>query len=123
MCGAHCESRRPDEAEARGREIFQQKNTCDHNVSSHNIFMQSENSKIWRPVLIFYAKVTSWIIFPLVLGVLLAKNISENTSSQVLFFVIIILGFMITCFGIYKELKIYKRDLEIQEKQKENGDK
>ncbi|KKR79866.1 MAG: hypothetical protein UU24_C0001G0025 [Candidatus Nomurabacteria bacterium GW2011_GWA2_40_9] len=81
--------------------------------------METENSKnnsaIWRPVILFYAKTTSWIIFPLILGVLLAKYISKTTSSQILFFVIIILGFMITCFGIYKEVKVYKSTLDKQD--------
>ena len=75
-----------------------------------------DNNSIWRPVILFYAKTTSWIIFPLILGIFLAKYISNNTSSQILFFVIIILGFIITCFGIYKEVKIYKKNLEIEDK-------
>ena len=86
--------------------------------------MENKNNSIWRPVILFYAKTTSWIIFPLILGIFLAKYISNNTSSQILFFVIIILGFIITCFGIYKEVKIYKKNLEIEDKKiedKKNG--
>ena len=56
----------------------------------------------------FYAKTTSWVIFPLVLA-LIAGQFTEN---QTLFFVLLMIGFGITCFGIYKEIKQYKKDLE-----------
>ncbi|MDD5721304.1 MAG: hypothetical protein PHT16_02570 [Candidatus Pacebacteria bacterium] len=66
----------------------------------------------WRPVIIFYVKTTSWIVFPLVLGYLGGSFISKSAGSQSLFFIIIMLGFGITCYGIYREIKQYKKDLE-----------
>lgn len=71
------------------------------------------NSKDWwKPVLIFYAKTTSWILFPLLLGILAGKYVGKSTGSQTLFFVFIMIGFGITCFGIYREIKNYKKNLE-----------
>jgi hypothetical protein len=70
------------------------------------------NEKWWRPVLIFYAKTTSWIIFPLVLAILLGNYVSKFTGSQFLFFACMMAGFGVTCFGIYREIKKYKKGLE-----------
>ena len=66
----------------------------------------------WKPVMIFYAKTTSWIIFPLVLGVLGGQYVSKSVGSQVIFFIFVILGFLITCLGIYREINQYKKGLD-----------
>lgn len=70
----------------------------------------------WRPAMFFYAKVTSWIILPILVAVFLSKYVDRN--NQILFFVLIIIGFGITCFGIYKEIKIYQKNIN-----KEDGNK
>lgn len=74
----------------------------------------------WRPALIFYAKTTGWVIFPLILAVSIWKYFGSSLGSQVVFFILILLGFLVTCFGIYREIKIYKINLEKAEKEKEN---
>ena len=71
----------------------------------------------WKPVMIFYAKTTSWIVLPLVIGLIAGKF----TESQTLFFLFLITGFGITCFGIYREIKEYKKDLNKNKQQ--NSDK
>ena len=65
-----------------------------------------------RPVMFFYVKTTSWIIFPLVLGLIFGGYVGKSTGSQTLFFGIVFLGFLITCLGIYREIRQYKKDLE-----------
>ncbi len=67
----------------------------------------------WKPILIFYAKTTGWIIIPLVLAIVISKKIAPT-----LYLLFILVGFGITCFGIYKEIKKYKNSLN-----KKNGDK
>jgi hypothetical protein len=66
-----------------------------------------------RTALIFYAKTTSWIVFPLVLAFLLGNYVEQSIGSEILFFAFIIAGFGITCFGIYKEIINYKKSLDI----------
>ncbi len=68
--------------------------------------------------MMFYAKVTSWIIAPLGIA-FIATKITERND---LFFIAVIVGFLITIYGIYREIKKYKKDLEEQDKKK-NGDK
>jgi len=69
--------------------------------------------KSWmRPVLFFYVKTTAWIIFPLILALLIGNYFNKSTQSQTLFLVCIMAGFGVTCSGVYKEIKNYKKDLE-----------
>lgn len=65
----------------------------------------------WQPVMFFYVKTTAWVVLPLVIG-LIAGNF---TKSQTWFFIFLMLGFGITCFGIYREVKQYKNQLEKSE--------
>lgn len=66
----------------------------------------------WKPVMIFYVKTTSWIIFPLVLAFLIGNYFSKTPEGQTLFLVCVMAGFGISCFGIYREIKQYKKDLD-----------
>ena len=70
----------------------------------------------WQPVIIFYVKTTAWVVLPLIVGMVA----SRFTESQVLFFVLLMISFGITCFGIYREVKEYKNKLEKEDK---NGNK
>jgi hypothetical protein len=71
-----------------------------------------------QPVMMFYAKVTSWIIAPVGIAILVIRI----TKRDDLFFIAVITGFLITIYGIYREIKKYKQDLEKQEN-KQNGNK
>lgn len=67
-----------------------------------------KNSNWLKPVMLFYGKTTSWVVFPLVIALVASKF----TESSGLFFVFLIIGFGITCFGIYREIKEYKKTLQ-----------
>jgi hypothetical protein len=73
----------------------------------------SKETNWWRPVLLFYIKTTSWIVFPLLLGLIGGIYVGKSTGSQVIFFIFMMLGFVITCFGIYQEIKNYKKLLDV----------
>lgn len=81
------------------------------NLKKDNLFRPSDNSWL-RPIIIFYVKTTSWIIFPLVIGFLTANYFNDSFKNQTLFFLILMLSFGITCFGIYKEIKTYKNKIK-----------
>ena len=66
----------------------------------------------WRPILIFYIKTTSWIVFPLLFGVIAGAFVGKSIGSQTLFFAFVMLGFGITCFGLYREVRNYKKELD-----------
>ena len=79
--------------------------------------LNTDNS-YWKPVMVFYAKTTSWVILPLVIAVLLSKFTS---FGQNWFFILVMLGFGVTCSGIYREIKDYKKQLEQSDKEKDGN--
>ena len=82
-------------------------------MESKDIKSNDKNDKYWwKPVMFFYAKTTSWIILPLVLATLVGKYVGRSVGSQSLFFIFIMIGFLITCLGIYREIKQYKKSLD-----------
>ena len=97
-------------AESQGAFIFMIENNQD--INKESLPVQSEMD-YWKPVMRFYIKTTSWIILPLILCLLLINYIGKSISSQLVFFVIILLGFFATCFGIYREIKNYKKGLDV----------
>ncbi|MCX6758013.1 MAG: hypothetical protein NTZ44_03990 [Candidatus Nomurabacteria bacterium] len=70
------------------------------------------NMSIWKPVMVFYAKTTSWIIAPLLLVIILNKFFFKIETNDKLFLILLALGFGISCRGIYKEIKKYKDSLD-----------
>jgi len=92
-------------------------------METENQDLNKKNSNDWwKPVMIFYVKTTSWIIFPLLIGILGGQYVSRSVGSQVIFFVFVILGFLITCLGIYREIKQYKKWLKGIEKDENRTD-
>ena len=85
----------------------------NNNLNKENIEGYKDGKDWWKPVMFFYVKTTSWIIIPLLLGALAGGYVSKSVGSQVLFFIFLMFGFLITCSGIYREIKQYKKTLEI----------
>ena len=81
-------------------------------LNKENTVLYKDDKDWWKPVMYFYVKTTSWIIIPLVLGVIGGRYVSKSVGSQVLFFVFVMLGFLVTCLGIYREIKQYKKGLD-----------
>jgi hypothetical protein len=83
------------------------------------IFMEQDSSNFnkngvwWKPIMIFYVKITSWIAIPLILAILVGNYIGKSIGNQTLFFIFIMIGFGISCFGIYREIKKYKKNLDL----------
>jgi len=103
--------------ESHGAFIFMEENrenSTENNLPTELNGLSSKNpDNWWKPVLFFYVKTTSWIIFPLLVGVLGGVYVSKSTGSQILFFICMMLGFGVTCFGIYREIKNYKKLLDV----------
>jgi hypothetical protein len=78
-------------------------------------FDPSKSGVNWRPVLLFYARTTGWIVIPLILALVLGNLVAPG-----LLFLFMILGFILTCVGIYRELKSYKKSLDKMDKTKTN---
>jgi len=65
----------------------------------------------WKTALFFYTKVTSWIVIPILVSFLFKKYALGGAINQISFFVLMIISFLISCFGIYREIFIYKDEV------------
>lgn len=71
----------------------------------------------WRDGVIIFIKVSSYIAVPIILASFIGKFLDEKYSSGNLYFYIsITVAFMSTIYLIWKELKIYKKKVESQER-------
>ena len=82
----------------------------------------NQNDPWWKPAIVFYGKTTSWIILPLLIAVFLGNYATDSLGSQIWIFVAVFIAFLITCLGIYREIKIYQKEVN-KENNKEDGDK
>ena len=73
---------------------------------------KESNMSIWKPVMVFYVKTTSWIILPVLLVILANKFLFKIESSSFVYLALLAIGFGISCLGIYKEIKEYKKTLK-----------
>ena len=105
----------------RGRAKIQQNFMCDHKSMNTEENKKNTGEAWWKPAMVFYGKVTGWIIAPLMVAVVVWKYFGRTLGSQIWFFVLILFVFCITIYGIWREIKIYKKDLEKAEK--DNGHK
>jgi hypothetical protein len=82
------------------------------NMESEKQDLDKQDKHYWRPVMVFYAKSTAWVLFPLILALVVNKYFLKDYDSQNVFLAVLLAGFGITCFGIYKEIKKYKESLD-----------
>jgi len=68
-----------------------------------------KKSNDWlRPVLFFYGKVTGWVVGPLILALVARRMFWPESEVTIL----LIVGFLITIYGIYTEIKKYKKQID-----------
>jgi len=75
----------------------------------------------WRDGVIIFIKVSSYIAIPIILASFIGNFLDKKYNSGSLYFYILIaIAFLSTIYLIWKELKIYKKKIENQEKTKNN---
>jgi len=85
----------------------------EENIENNSKNELSDKNKMdWKPIMAFYVKTTAWIIVPLILAMFGGEYLSKEMGSQIMFFILVMAGFGITCFGVYKEIKKYKDGLD-----------
>lgn len=93
---------------------------------AHMGVSSEKNKNEWlRPVLFFYGKVTGYICGSALLSIFLGKFLGNYFQNDFWIITCIGLGFLVSIYGIYREIKTYKNDLEKEEKNKKenNGNK
>lgn len=75
-----------------------------------------KNNPWWRPAMYFYIRTTPWILIPLGVAIIFNSLTKGPVSSQAIFFVFVTLAFLVTCYGIYSNIKKYNVDIDNQSK-------
>ena len=74
----------------------------------------------WQPPLMLFAKFSSWIVAPVLLGALIGNWLDKkyHGGSPLFIFIIIGISFIISMFGLVKEVSKEYRKIEDEEKKK-----
>lgn len=73
----------------------------------------------WRDGVIVFTKVSAYIVGPIIIASYFGKILDEKYNKDNLFFYILIaLGFLSTIYLIWNEVKIYKKKIEKEDKNK-----
>jgi len=86
---------------------------------SHFLFMNNIDKPWWKDGLIVFAKVSGYIIGPIILAIIVGKYFDTKYDTNNKFFLIAItIAFILTIFLIWKETKVYKKKLDKEENNK-----
>lgn len=85
---------------------------------NNNIFDQDKNW--WRPAIEIFSQVSGWIVVPLVLALIIGKNLDTRFDSEPwIFLSFALFGFLISFFGIFRVVIKYVQKIEkLSEKNK-----
>jgi F0F1-type ATP synthase assembly protein I len=73
----------------------------------------------WRPAAALFSKVSTWVVVPIILALVVGKYLDQRFGTDPwLFLALAGLGFLVSSFGIWKEVQGYLKDID-----KNNGDK
>jgi len=71
------------------------------------------NSSWWKPGIEILGQVSTWIVVPIVLALFFGKMLDNRFGTRpIIFLVFAGIGFLVTCFGMYKVVKNYLKKLE-----------
>ena len=77
------------------------------------------NGPWWKPGVQIMSEVSTWIIVPIVLALIFGKMLDTRFGTKPMIFLVFAgLGFLATCFGIYRVMKNYMKKLKETEKKK-----
>ena len=75
----------------------------------------------WKPAMQLLSEVSTWIVVPIVCALIFGKMLDAHYGTKPLIFLIFAgIGFLVTCFGMYKIVKNYIQNLkDIDQENKE----
>ena len=75
----------------------------------------------WRDGVIIFTKVSAYIAVPIIMASYIGKLLDQKyNKNNLFFFIFITIAFISTIYLIWKEMKVYKKRIERQEKEKNN---
>ena len=85
--------------------------------------LNEENNKnsTWGPAIQIFARVSAWIVAPLVVALIAGKSLDSHFNSKPMWFLILAgIGFLVSCFGIVRVIKDYISRMESAESRPES---
>jgi F0F1-type ATP synthase assembly protein I len=69
---------------------------------------QKNTGPWWKPAMQIFSEVSTWIVVPIVLALVFGKMLDAHYGTKpVIFLIFAGLGFLVTCFGMYRVVKDY----------------
>jgi len=79
----------------------------------------SNNGPWWKPGMQILSEVSIWIVVPIVLALIFGKMLDAHYGTRPIIFLIFAgIGFLITCFGMFRVVKDYIKKLKDAEDKK-----
>lgn len=73
----------------------------------------------WKPAMEILSEVSTWIVVPIVLALIVGKALDSRFGTKPIIFLSLAgLGFLITCFGMFRVVKNYIKKMQDAEKKK-----
>lgn len=69
----------------------------------------------WRDGVLLFTKVSAYIAIPVVIASLIGKSLDKKYNTNYIFYLFIAIAFISTIFLIWKEVKVYKKNLDKEE--------
>ena len=81
----------------------------------------NSGSPWWKPAAEMFSEVSMWIVLPIVLALVLGKALDSHYGTKPTIFLSLAgFGFFITCFGMFRVVKNYIKNIEkIKDKDKD----
>lgn len=73
----------------------------------------------WKPAMQIFSEVSTWIAVPIIVALVAGKALDRHYGTQpVIFLVFAGLGFLVTCFGMYRIVKNYVKKVQETDEKK-----
>ncbi len=77
----------------------------------------------WKPALKVFSQISGWIVVPLILALIIGKNLDTHFATQPWIFIVsTCVGFAVSTFGIVRTAYSYMEEIR-KESEKSNGPK
>lgn len=75
------------------------------------MFMDTQNAW-WKNSLLYFSKISSWIILPIVFALIVGKYLDNHfNTGQLIFYISLGLGFVLSMIGLLKEARVYMKEI------------
>jgi F0F1-type ATP synthase assembly protein I len=88
-------------------------------VKENNQNLDNGNGPWWKPAVELLSEVSTWIVVPIVCALIFGKMLDAHFGTKPRIFLIFAgIGFLVTCFGMFRIIKNYMKNLQDTEEKK-----